>query len=277
VRSPTETDRRGRWPRSLGEHTTNPSDVAPEWAQHMQGVTLTGDWWFITQEDRLWRLPVDADLAEAGGESVRQVGIPHAGCEHLGDCDYWSGRVYVAMEGTDPARVGVFDTELAFIGSAAACQQGSSNPWCAVDPVTGLLYSSPFDTDHLVAYEMSVDHDGIDLRPSHAVPLYDADGAALELERVQGGAFTPSGRLYLTVDSRESAVIGVDVDTGRQMLRHRIECEPGRSEHQVVEGLAYGALDGRSAVGMGGQIHVIALTGGGQPDSLWFRHYDERY
>jgi hypothetical protein len=107
--------------------------------------------------------------------------------------------------------------------------------------------------------------------------LRAADGDALELERVQGGAFTPSGQLYLTVDSRESAVIGVDVDTGRQMLRHRIEHEPGWPEHPVVEGLAYGSLDRRSAVGMGGQIHVIALTGGGQPDYLWFRHYDERY
>jgi hypothetical protein len=138
VRSPSETDRRGRWPRSLDEHTTNPSDVAPEWAQHMQGVTLTGDWWFITQEDGLWRLPVDADLADAGGESVRQVGIPDAGTEHLGDCDYWNGRVYVAMEGTSPARMGVFDTELEYIGSAAAGDQGSSNPWCAVDPLTAL-------------------------------------------------------------------------------------------------------------------------------------------
>ena len=272
------SSRRGPWPRSLEEESTHPRDVAPDWAQHMQGVTLAEDWWFITQEDRLWRLPVDGDLADAGGESVRQVGIPDAAIEHLGDCDYRDGHVFVAMEGTSPARMGVFDTDLEFVGSAAADDQGSSNPWCAVDPLTGLLYSSPFDTDHLVAYELSVAGGGVDLRSSHTVPLRAADGAALELERVQGGAFTPAGRLYLTVDSRESAVIGVDVDTGRKMLHHRIERKPGWPDHHVVEGLAYGSLDGRSAVEMGGQLHVIALTGGrGRSDSLWFRHYHERY
>jgi hypothetical protein len=277
VRSPSETGRRGRWPRSLDEPTTHPRDVAPEWAQHMQGVALTEDWWFITQEDRLWRLPTGGDLADTAGDSVRRAGIPCAGIEHLGDCDFRDGRLYVAMEGTNPARMGVFDTDLEFIGSAAAGDQGSSNPWCAVDPLTGLLYSSPFDTDHLVTYEVSVERDRVDLRPSQPVPLRTADGAALELERVQGGAFTPSGQLYLTVDSGETAIVGVDVDTGRQMLHHRIEREPGWPDHHVVEGLAYGALDGRSADRMGGQIHVLVLIGGGQPDYLWFRHYDERY
>jgi hypothetical protein len=41
-----------------------------------------------------------------------------------------------------------------------------------------------------VAYELSVARDRVDLRPSHTVPLRTADGAALEVERVQGGAFT---------------------------------------------------------------------------------------
>jgi hypothetical protein len=269
---------RGTWPRSLEEESTEPRDVAPDWAVHVQGVALADDWWFITQEDRLWRLPVDGELSDAADEAVLSVGIPGGGIDHLGDCDQRDGRVYVAMEGTSPARMGVFDTELECIGSAAALDQGSSNPWCAIDPLTGLLYSSPFDTDHLVAYELSVDRDGLDLRSSHMVPLRAADGGALELERVQGGSFTPSGQLYVTLDSRDSAIVGVDVDTGREMLRHRIEREPGWPDYHVVEGVAYGSLGGRSSTGMGGRLHVLVFDGEWeQPDYLWFRHYHECY
>jgi hypothetical protein len=271
---------RGRWPRSLDEHTAGPKDVAPEWAKHVQGVALTDDWWFITQEHRLWRFPVDGDLAEVdpAGGSVRSVGVPEPGIDHLGDCDYRDGRLYVAMEGSSPARVGVFDTELDYMGSGAVCDQGSSNPWCAIDPLTGRLFSSPFDTDHLVSYELRVDSRGVSLDSSHAVLLRDADGAPLELERVQGGSFSPSGRLYLTVDSRDAAIVGVDVDTGRRMLRHHIERERDGPDYHIVEGLTYGALDRRTEAGMGGQLHVLVFTGAWeQPDYLWFRHYGERY
>jgi hypothetical protein len=271
---------RSRWPRSLDELQIRPTNVTPEWAHHVQRVALTDDWWFITQEDRVWRFSTDGELADAdpGGESVRSAAIPCAGIDHLGDCDYWDGRVYVAMEGTNPARVGAFDTELEFIGSAAVGDQGSSNPWCAVDPLTGLLYSSPFDTDHLVAYELSLDGDGRDLRSSKTVPLQAPDGASLELERVQGGSFTPSGRLYLTVDVCDEGIVGVDVDTGQQMLHHRIEREPGWPDYRIVEGLAFGALDRRPAAGMSGRLHVLLFNGAWeQPDYLWFRHYRERY
>jgi hypothetical protein len=62
------------------------------------------------------------------------------------------------------------------------------------------------------------------------------------------------------------------------MLRHRIEREPGWPERHVVEGVAYGALDGHSAPGMGGRLHVLVFDGDrDQPDYLWFRHYHECY
>ncbi len=271
---------RGRWPRFLDEQKARPKDVAPEWAEHVQGVALGDDWWFITQERRLWRFPTDVDLADAdpAGESVRSVGIPCPGIDHLGDCDYWDGRLYVAMEGSKPARIGVFDANLEFIGSSAVGEQGSSNPWCAVDPLTGRLYSSPFDTDRLVAYDLSVEGVGVRLTPSHTVSLHDADDTPVALERVQGGSFTPSGRLYLTVDSRDSGIVGVDVDSGRRVLHHRVERQRGWPDFHIVEGLTYGAVGGHSDVRTPGQLHVLVFTGAWEkPDYLWFRHYAERF
>jgi hypothetical protein len=269
---------RGRWPRSLHEHPTRQSNDAPEWAVHVQGVALAEDWWFVTQEQRLWRFPAAGDVGDADGELVRSVGIPVPGIDHFGDCDYWDGRVYVAMEGSNPARVGVFDTDLELIGSAPVADQGTSNPWCAVDPVTGRLFSSPFDTDHLVSYELCIDGRRISLGSSQVVGLRGADGAPLALRRVQGGAFTPDGRLYLTVDSRDSGIVGVDVDTGRRMLSHRIEREQGWPDFHVVEGLAYRTFGDHRTAGIDGQLHVLVFSGAWEkPDYLWFRHYREQY
>jgi hypothetical protein len=34
---------------------SHPSDVAPSWAKHIQGVAYAHGCWFITQADRMWR------------------------------------------------------------------------------------------------------------------------------------------------------------------------------------------------------------------------------
>ena len=244
----------------------------------MQGVALTDDWWFITQVDRLWRFPLRADLTDPGApHSARSAGIPLEGIDHFGDCDYWEGHLYVAMEGTNPARIGVFDANLDFVGSAPLDHE-ASNPWCAVDPLTGRLYTSPFDTDHLVAYELCIDGDGINLRSPRRTQLRDRDGVRLELGRIQGGAFTPSGCLYLTSDTTDGGIIGVDVDTGRQMLRHHVDRERGWPDFHIVEGLAYAAVDGCTNIPVGTRLHVLVFTGAWEkPDYLWFRHYRERF
>jgi hypothetical protein len=245
----------------------------------VQGVALSDDWWFITQADRLWRFPLAVDLTDPRAiESARSVGFPVAGLDHLGDCDSWDDLLYVAMEGTNPARVGVFDWDLEFVNSVALEDQGASNPWCAVDPLTGRLYSSPFDTDHLVAYERCIEADGLHLGSSERIRLRDVDGTPLRLERVQGGAFTPSGCLYLTSDTVDGGIVGIDVDTGRRMFHHDVDREPGWPDYHIVEGVAHAALDGGTNLPADTQLHVLVFTGAWeQPDYLWFHHYRERF
>ena len=271
---------RGRWPRSLAEVSTHPEHAAPDWAVHIQGVAISDDWWFITQADRLWRFPVGSDLTQIdpGADDVRSVGFPCEGIDHFGDCDYVDGHVYVAMEGTAPAKIGVFDAELDFVAGAPVDRQGMSNPWCAIDPVTGFLYSSPFDTDHLDAYERHLRHGRFELRHAQSVTLRTADGDPLALERVQGGTFTPDGRLYLTGDTREGGIFGVDVDSGARILHQKIWYEHGWPGRHIIEGLAYCvAMDEQSAAGLEGQLHVLVYDATRKrPDYLWFRHYDER-
>jgi hypothetical protein len=146
-----------------------------------------------------------------------------------------------------------------------------------VDPSTGQLYSSPFDTDHLVAYDLCTDGDGIEVRSPRRIQLRDAHGAPLRLERVQGGAFTPSGRLYLTSDTMDGGIVGVDVDTGRRMLHHHVDRQPKWPDYHILEGIAYATLDDGADVPIDTQVHVLVFTGAWeQPDYLWFRHYRER-
>jgi hypothetical protein len=95
---------------------------------------------------------------------------------------------------------------------------------------------------------------------------------------VQGGTFTPQGRLYLTLDCQDGGILGVDIDTGRQGLWQRIEREPGWPLRHVVEGVAYGSLDGRSAEAAEGQLHVLVFDGErNEPNYVWLRHYRERF
>lgn len=265
------------WPRTLVALASHPNDVAPAWAEHIQGVAHGRGCWFITQVDRMWRIPVDLDLSHAceTHAGVLGVDIPEPEIDHLGDCDVHSGVLYVAMEGSASARVGVFDLDLGFQGSAPLAAQGRSCPWCAVDRRTGLLYSSPFDTDHLSVYQGVRDGERFRFEHLRDVPLLTEDGSPLTLERVQGGAFSGRGHLYLTSDCRNGGLVGVDVDTGRRGLHVTIPFEPEWPDNEVIEGLTLVDLEGAGVPWLAGILHVLVLSiRPARSDRVWLRHYD---
>jgi hypothetical protein len=228
----------------------------------------------VTQIDRIWRFPLDLDVANADQDTrcVDETGIPEPGVDHLGDAEVHRDRLYVAMEGTDPARVGMFDLDLTFTGSAAVTAQGDSCPWCAVNPHDGLLYSSPFDTDRLCAYERIADGDSFVLRHHHDVPLADQDGTPLRHERVQGGAFTDEGHLYLSSDHPTGGIHGIDVTTGQRLVHRPLTLS---SESEVVEGLTIADLADRPEPWLQGLVHVLVLRRRDQQtDKASLVHFD---
>jgi hypothetical protein len=256
---------------------SHPSDVGPSWAEHAQGVAHAHGCWFITQADRMWRFPVDLEVAHVGQShpAVSGNGIPEPDIDHLGDCDVHRGTLYVAMEGGPLGRVGLFDLDLGFQCSAPLPAQGSSCPWCAVDPRTGLLYSSPFDTDHLSAYRVVRAGDRVGFQHLRDVPLLMDDGAPLTLERVQGGAFSRQGHLYLTSDCRDGGISGVDIDSGRRCVHVTIPFEPEWPDKAVIEGLTLVDLDKPGVPWLQGKLHVLLLSMRPQAsDRIWLRHYD---
>ena len=254
--------------------------MAPPWAEHVQGAAVADGCWYVTQVDRIWRFPLDLDLSGADPDNpqVTNVGLPEPGIDHLGDGDIHDGRLYVAMEGTVPARIGALDLDLRYLGSADVAAQAGSCPWCAIDPGDGLLYSSPFDTDRLCAYRPNwTEAGGFSLRHVRDVELRTEDGTPLRLERVQGGSFAEAGCLCLTSDSRDGGIHGIDVRTGRRMLHHRIPFEPDGPQNEVIEGIVATDLGAPALPWLKGILHVLVLARRqDESDRVWFQHYDTR-
>jgi len=56
----------------LGDH---PSEANPGWHQEVQGIRHDNGYWYITQESKLWKIPVTHDLSHSASSnpSVRTV------------------------------------------------------------------------------------------------------------------------------------------------------------------------------------------------------------
>ena len=265
------------WPALLAETHAHPGDVAPPWSEHVQGIAHGSGYWFVTQADQVWRIPMTRELGAVGehDRDVVRAGIPEPGVDHLGDCDVDGGVLYVAMEGTDPARIGAFDLDLRFRGSAPVAPQGTKCSWCAVNPVDGLLYSSDFHADRLHTYRPSRSGGAVGLEHTGEVRLRSDDGSPLRLRRMQGGAFSPHGHLYLTSDIRGGGLYGVEVRAGRCRMHVTIRHEPDWPEKDVIEGMTVVDLSDGVAPHMSGVVHVLVFDGHGpRPDYVWLRHFD---
>ena len=87
-------------------------------------------------------------------------------------------------------RIRLDGSEQAFRKPSATID-GNMFPWCAIHLVTGRLYTSSYDTpSFLRAYERMT----LKYLPEDDIPLQKV---SMSLDRVQGGTFSPRGRLIL--------------------------------------------------------------------------------
>lgn len=163
-------------------------------------------------------------------------------------------------------------------------------PWCAVNPANGLLYTSPFypsplDTSHLEAFARSMPKGsfsiGFQLRHVGRFDLLDESGRPLGIARVQGGAFSPGGHLYLVSDTADGGILGFDLVTGRKALHHTVAYNPdpfGPDElGEELEGITVWDLDSGTPPGIGGQLHVLMIDNELlSDDDLYFKHFRPR-
>ena len=268
-----------------------PSDRTTGWAGNLQGVTHDEDNWFITQQNRIWKIPVGVDLNSTMNKADPDRGIITAPIpsalaklyDHFGGLGYWDGYLFVAVEKMDSnrtARIACFNADtLDYLDSALLPEQKEKATWCAVNPADGLLYSARSDgVTQLFAYQFAVKSNRLTVTLDRMVNLMNERGEIFKVDSVQGGMFTSeNGENYFYLASNSDDSRGVHVFRWPEGKRIQGISIPGDSGTlgEEVEGLTYWDLDSGKAPKIRGQVHVLELdndliTG---DDVKCFKHY----
>lgn len=280
-----------RWPSSplvptVGLPYDYPSNSTLPWSWILQGVAHDADSWYVTSQYGLWKLPVDHPLDDHDAGWMRTVPIPpdlwSRGYDHFCDPEFSNGALYVPLEGAGPAQVLVYDPDLNLIASADVIPSGSTTeaPWLAIDPNSGLLYTSNFQItpDNPIRvfrprFGFGVGRVLFFLDYVGTYTLRDEVGTPIVLDDVQGGAFSPNGHLYLVSDVA-GAIVSFDA-SGRRRTTTPVDYT-GWHSRQELEGITFWDLDSGRAPNIRGQLHLTMAkrdTGALHFNSVYFKHY----
>jgi hypothetical protein len=272
VPSRTPVDSAARFGRAFPDFVKSseyPFKSSPGYTHKLQGVAHDSSHWYMTNRAKLRKIPVHRDLGAPAASSI-SVGIPRplAAYNHLGDLDYYGGRLYVPLEGSASA-IGVFDTDLHYV-TQALLPNATDAPWCAINPVDGHLYTSSFRTSVVRKYRMTWSGNTLALTQVASIALRDSAGKPLTLNRVQGGVFSARGHLYLVSDLAGQGIKGFDIETGRQQA----DIPVAFGDHEELEGIDLWDLDGGQVPGINGQIHLQMIGHHWwSDDDFYFKHY----
>ncbi|HRI20838.1 MAG TPA: hypothetical protein PLA68_07780 [Panacibacter sp.] len=267
-----------------------PSDRETGWSEELQGVSHNDDHWFITQKNRLWKIPVSVDLNSDmdGDDPARGIftaPIPPVlanDYNHLGDLDYNNGYLFIGLENTNEeytSRILCLDANtLEFIGSALLNEQGTHASWCAVNPADGFLYSSWSDNaTALFVYTFSVLNNNFTLLFDHMVPLINDDGEPYQLSGIQGGVFSVADNintLYISSNAGDTRGVQIfDWPDAKRIQEIFIDFD-FFTIGEEIEGITYWDLPGNTAPRIKGQLHVLELDNDIDSDDIkCFKHY----
>jgi hypothetical protein len=304
-----------------------PDRAEPEWSENLNGLANDGDdHWFVTQRDRIWRVPVSVDLGapywpiHPAGLVSRRLDQDIVGWDHFGDPHYLrvggQGYLLVPLEKSDLEEhqrdlwcgtLVVYRDEpsdLRFVTRTCLPDQRDKAPWLAVGP-DGVLYTSHFDVlrssdeapgrstgihRYRVNWETLADPvPRLVLEPLAPLKPYDAAGNPMELQDVQGGVLSPSGRTLFLV-SDEDGIFVFRVAGDRLELLER-SCNAGPSAScrfsfefdntswnwdslaQEPEGIDFWDLNDGRVPGVRGELHVALIDVEADWDDLWIKHY----
>src|SRR5713101_1965538 len=155
-----------QWPTHYEYIGDYPDESNPGWTNIIQGVAHDDSHWFFSQRYHLWKIPVGHDLDEDIDTDDPPAGVlsddipaslENQGYNHFGDLDCFAGHLYVPITALDfsgegpqpPPVVCAFDAgTLKFLGAAEMTGPvNTPGAWCAVNPLNGLLFASPFWDD----------------------------------------------------------------------------------------------------------------------------------
>jgi len=247
-----------------------------------QGVTHDNNYWFLTNTNNIWRVPVGSSLND---NPSYISGNPWSGLyNHLGDISYGAGYIFLPLEKNGGSgswcSFGVMNTALqyynyAIVPDAGISDQGDSCPWVAYNPRDGFLYASAFDASYINKYSwsLSVVNNAwqVNLAFVARIQIKDRYGNPISLSSLQGAEFSNTGKLYLVSDSAGVVYI-MDIYNGRVQTSFGVQVDHG--SYEELEGITLWDVDSGVAPGVGGQLHV-QMCDNDWPDSddFYFKHY----
>ena len=200
-----------------------------------QGAATDGRGWFFSWQGGLERTD-DSYLTQAVGAwavqqavdpQINQDGTNHVGNNHIGDIDYYDGKIYAPFEDggesagvtdiNDPEYqtpyIEIYDAQtLTNVGSYALDKDihEAGVPWVAVNAAKGEVYTAEWDMPHdrINVFDTTM-HFQRFLPLSYPAAL----GAGFHLSRIQG-AKVDGNTLYATRDDADKSVFAIDLTTG---------------------------------------------------------------
>ncbi len=145
-----------------------PKEKAGNWTHKLQGISYSNNYWYLTQEETLWKVSINTNLnysknlSSSNSPGLKKISMPkklkEKGYNHFGDQDNFDGFIFIPIEGYQikpnpvPGRqpvkvnntpiIGVFnEVDLSFVDHFELKKQTHSG-WCSVNPITKNLYTS---------------------------------------------------------------------------------------------------------------------------------------
>jgi hypothetical protein len=140
------------------------------WADEAQGVAHDETHWYLTNKEKLFKVPVSESLNNSSNRIA--ANLP-GGCDHFGDPAFYGDLLYVPLEGcpNGESRIYVYNRDLQVLRYGRL--PGAKAAWVAVSPINGLMYSTVASyTDKIQAYKKNFTS-GQSLQPLYEVSLPD--------------------------------------------------------------------------------------------------------
>lgn len=171
-----------------------------------QGVTTDGTSWIFSGTTGLEKTSATFASATKNAFAIPLLLVAQ-GSDHIGDIDFWNGKIYAPVEDKTYAspKVVLYDPSSLSAGTVFDIPQNLQTkgvPWIAVDGPRDVAYMAEWNpTPELHVFSLST------MAYQRAIPLSAPTG------RVQGGKVY-KGQLYLTTDDATKRVLKVHLASG---------------------------------------------------------------
>lgn len=198
---------------------------------------------------------------------------------HYGDPDFYNGFLWVPAESDQGSLPHLFAASPDLTQKIYDVPFPDGTPdgfraWVAWNPTDGTLYATPwFDDVSEIRQYVFLSNPSPQLVLVRSVPLIDGVGNPVTIHRVQGGAFSQNGHLYLTADDRDNpsnaGFYGVDAESGTVHFHKHFAYNPGWLGDEI-EGID---INSSWTMYPGTQIHISMIDGDAVDDDIYLKHF----